>query len=129
RNHLDDIGYLHDVEQRGHSRHEILPCSGRRRHDRIVGGGERDDQRCGRLGQHVLVGGTVGEQHLLDSIELSGGLRDGASALAGNQDVHVTAELLRCGEGLVGRVLERLVVVLGDEEGGHLIPPTSHVTQ
>ena len=81
RDHLDDVGDLHDVEQRRDARHEILARRGRRRDDRVVGAGERDDQRGERLRQHVLIGGAVGEQHLLDAVELGGGFGDGAAAL------------------------------------------------
>ena len=68
--HLDDVGDLHHVEQRGDARHDVLAGRGRRRDERVVGAGQRHDQRRQRLGELVLVGGAVGEQHLLDAREL-----------------------------------------------------------
>ena len=118
RDHLDDVGDLHDVEQRRDARHHVLAGGGRRRDDRVVGPGERDDQRGERLGQHVLVGRRIGEQHLLDAVELGGGIGH-RLRLAGDQHVHVAAQRLGGGQRLVGGILERLVVVLGEEKRGH----------
>ena len=70
---------------------------------RVVGGGERDDQRGQRLGELMRVGGAVGEQHLGDAVELGGGLGDGAAVLAGDEHVHLAAERLGGGERLGGR--------------------------
>ena len=123
RDHLDDFGNLHDVEQRGDARHDVLAVRRRRRDDRVIAAGERDDQRGERLGEHVLVEGGVGEQHLLDAVELGGGIRHRLAVLAGDQHMHVAAERLGRGERLGGRVLERLVIVLGDEKRGHLEHP------
>jgi hypothetical protein len=78
------------------------------------------DQRAHRFGQHVLVGSAIGEQDLADAIELGGGFGDRATPLAGNQHMHVGAERLRRGQRLVSGVLEGLVVVLGQEERGHI---------
>ena len=50
RDHLGDLGNLHDVEQRGHARHHVLAVGGRRRDDGVIAAGERDDQRGERLG-------------------------------------------------------------------------------
>ena len=128
RHDLGDVGNLHHVEQRRHARHDVLPGRGRRRHDRLVRLGQRNDERGGRLRQHVRVGGRVREQHLLDAVELGGGVGDRLAARAGDEDVHVAAERLGGGQRLVGRVLERLVVVLGEEEGRHQIAPASFLS-
>ena len=128
RDHLDDVGDLHHVEQRGDARHEVLAGGGRRRDDRVVGRRQRHDQRRQRLGQHVLVGRVVGEQHLGDAVELRGRFRDGARALARDQHMHRLAQRLGGGERLVGRVLERLVVVLGDQKRRHQITPASFLS-
>ena len=78
------------------------------------------DERGHRFGQHVLVGGAVGEQNLVHTLELGGGFGDGTTSLARDQHVHVGAQCLRRGQRLVGGVLEGLVVVLGQEERGHV---------
>ena len=119
RHHLDDVGDLHDVEQRGDARHHVLAVGGGGRDDRVVGAGERNDERGQRLRQHVLVRRAVGEQHLVDAVELGGGIGRAFAVLAGDEDVHVAAERLGGGQRLVGGVLERLVVVLGEQERGH----------
>ena len=67
RDHLDDVGNLHDVEQRGDPRHEVLGVGGRRRDDRVVARRQRDDERRRRLGEHVLVSAAFGDQHLADA--------------------------------------------------------------
>ncbi len=55
RDHLDDVGDLHDVEQGRDARHDVLARGGRRRDDGIVSSRQRADERRHRLGQHVLV--------------------------------------------------------------------------
>ena len=70
RDHLDDVGDLHHVEQRGDARHDVLAGGGGRRDERVVGAGERDDQRGERLGEAVLERVGFGEQHLGDAGEL-----------------------------------------------------------
>ena len=128
RDHLDDVGDLHHVEQRGDARHEVLAGGGRRRHDRVVGRRQRDHERRQRLRQHVLVGRVVGEEHLRDAVELRRRFGDGARALARHQHMHGLAERLGGGERLVGGVLERLVVVLGDEKRRHQMTPASFLS-
>ncbi len=108
RHHFDDVGDLHDIEQRGDARHDVLSGRGRRRHDGFVRRRERDDQRRGRLGQHVLVSGRVREQNLFHAVELGRGLSDRFAIVTGDQNVHVGAERLGRGQRLVGRILERL---------------------
>ena len=125
---LGDVGNLHDVEQRRDARHEVLARGGRRRDDRLVGAGERDDQRGRRLGQHVLIGRRIRQQHLLDAVELRRRVRDRLAAGAGDQHVHIGADALGRGERLVGRVLERLVVVLGNQQRRHQIAPASFLS-
>src|SRR5262249_52409610 len=67
-------------------------------------------------------------QNLGHARELGGGFRDRPATLAGHQHAHVAAERLRGGQRLVGRILERLVVVLGDEKRGHPISPISFLS-
>src|SRR5207249_1549272 len=89
------------------------------RDDRIVIARQRVDERRSRLSQHVLVTGGIGEQKLGHAVELGSGVGDRATVLAGNQYMHVRPERLSRAQRLGGRVLERFVVVLGNEEGGH----------
>src|ERR1700736_2003137 len=76
----------------------------------------------------MLVDGAVGEQNLGHAGELGSGFGDRAAAMAGDQHVHVAAERLGGGQRLVGRILERLVVVLGEKERGHQINPISFLS-
>ena len=128
RDHLDDVGDLHDVEQRGDARHEILAGGGRRRDDRVVGRRERDDQRRQRLRQHVLVGRRRRRAAPSRRRRAWRRPRRRRGALAGDQHMHSAAERLGGGQRLVGGVLERLVVVLGDEKRGHQITPASFLS-
>ena len=57
--------------------------------------GELDDERRHILGEPVLVGGIVGEQHLSCSGDLGGGLGHGAAILAGHQNVDLTGRRFR----------------------------------
>src|SRR5262249_40315272 len=77
------------------------------------------DERRRRLGQHVLVTGRIGEQNLIHAVELGSGLGDRATVLAGNQYMHVCPERFSGAQRLGGRILERFVVVLGNEGGVH----------
>ena len=76
----------------------------------------------------MLVRRGVGQQHLLHAIELGGGIGGRFAILAGDQNMHVAAERLGGGERLVGGVLERFVVVLGDEKRGHQSTPASSLS-
>ena len=128
RDHLDDVGDLHHVEQRRDPRHEILAGGGRRRDDRVIAACERHDQRRQRLRQNVRIRLAVGQQHLGDAIELGRRFGDRARTLARHQHMHVGAERFGGGERLVGGILERLVVVLGDEECCHDRTPASFLS-
>src|SRR5262249_57382150 len=75
-----------------------------------------DDQRGQRFGQHVLERPAFRQQDLGDAVELGGSLRHRATTAPGNQHMHVGAERFRGGQRLVGRILERLVVVFGGQE-------------
>ena len=56
------------------------------------------------------------------------GFGDRAAGLARDQHVDRLPERLRGGQRLVGRVLERLVVVLGEQQRGHQISPISFLS-
>ena len=76
----------------------------------------------------MLVAVAVGKQNFRNAVELGGGFGDGPAAFAGDQHMHVAAERLGSGQRLVGRILERLVVVLGEQERGHDSTPTSFLS-
>ena len=125
--HLDDLGHLHDVEQRGDARHHVLEARGRGRDERVIGRRQRHDQRSQRLGEVVGVSFALGDQHLLDAGEPGRGLgrRLGALAAAGDQHMHVAAQLGRGGQRLVGGVLQGVVVVFGNQQRRHQSTPAS----
>src|SRR3984957_19870570 len=67
RYHLDDFRHLHDVEQRGDARHDVLEARGRRRNEGIIASGKTDDQSRERLSEVMRVGGAVSKQDFLDA--------------------------------------------------------------
>ena len=125
RDHLDDLGDLHHVEQRGDARHHVLEARGRGRDEGVVVRRQRHDQRSQRLGEIVLVSRAFGEQHFLDALQLRGGFGRGLGALAaaGDQHMHVAAELACRRQRLVGHVLEGFVVVFGNQQRRHVRGP------
>ncbi len=80
-------------------------------------------QRRHRLGQPVRIERRVGEQHLGDAVELRRRFRDRLASGARDQHMDFAAESLGRGERLGGGAVQRLVVVLGDQERGHQITP------
>src|SRR6202011_4594893 len=87
---------------------------------------ELDEERGDILRQPMIVGRIVGEQHLAHPGDGRRGLGDRAAVLSGHQNVDVFAgDLPRGGYGVEGRRLERVVVVLGDDESGHQITRAS----
>ncbi len=84
----DDVGDLHDVEQRGDARQHALPHGGGGRDERVIVLGQRDAERGDRLGEAVGVGRAIGEEHLGDAVELGRGLGGGAGVLADHQHMH-----------------------------------------
>src|SRR6185312_6507328 len=84
RDNFGDVGNLHDIEQGGNTRHHILAGGCRRRNDRVVTAGERDDQRGERLRELVLIGRGVGDQNFFHAVQLGGGGGGGFAILAGD---------------------------------------------
>ena len=72
-----------------------------------------------RLGQIMRIGRAVGEQDFLDAGKFRGCLSGGLGVFAGNQHMHVAAERSCRGQCLVGGVLDRCVVVFGNQKRGH----------
>src|SRR3954454_10876069 len=127
-NHLGDFRDLHDVEQGCDARHHVLEARRRRRNDGVIGRRQRDDQRGQRLGQIVRIKRAVGEQHLLHTGKLCGRVRRDLGILAGHQNFDVRAERGRRGQGLVGRILERRIVVFGNQKRRHQSTPASFLS-
>ncbi|MGY4298765.1 hypothetical protein ACVWXN_006860 [Bradyrhizobium sp. i1.4.4] len=130
RDHLGDLRDLHHVEQGCHARHHVLEARGRGRDDRVIGRGQRDDQRGQRLGQIVRVRLAFGDQHLGNTSELRGRLGRSLGALpaAGDQHMDVAAELGRRGQRFVGGVLEDFVFVFGNQQRRHQSTPASFLS-
>ena len=120
RDDLDHLGDLHHVEERRNPRQHVLAGRGRRRDDRVVAAGERDDQRRGRLGEPLRERVALGEQHLAHALEPRGRLGGGAGGLAGDEDVDLAADPRRGAQRPGGLIGERGVVVLGEEKDGHV---------
>ena len=127
RDHLDDLGHLHHVEQGGDARHHVLEARGRGRDEGVIGRRQRHDQRGQRLGEVVGIGIALGDQHLGDAGELRRrfGRSLGALAATGDQHVNLGTQLGGRGQRLVGGVLEGLVVVFGNQQRGHQRTPAS----
>ena len=60
-------------------------------------------------------------QHLGDARDLRGGLGRGARVVARHQHMDVAADLLRGGDRVERGLLDRLLVVLGEDEDAHQI--------
>ena len=128
RDNLGHFRNLHHVEESGDPRHDIFSRRGRRRHDGLVGRRQSDDQRGDRLRQHMRVRFGVGDEHLGDAVELRRGFGHCFAIMPGDQDVHLGAKRLGGGQRLVGRVLERRIVVLGEKKCRHQIAPASFLS-
>ncbi len=123
-----DLRNLRHIEFGGDTRQEVLAVGGGRREEGVVVAGERQDQRLHRLGQHLAVRRIIGEQHLFDARNLGGGLGHCAAILAGHQHMDGAAKSGRGGHGLGRRILERRIVVFGNDERGHQITPASFLS-
>ncbi len=75
--------------------------------------GQLDDQRRQVLGDAVRVFRRLRDQHLGDARDLGRGLGHLAAVVAGDQQVHIARQLLRRGDRVERRALERGVVVFG----------------
>ena len=83
--------------------------------------------RVNGMGTGIILdprGYIVTNQHVVDDVQvLRVRLNDGSSyparVVARDQNMNVTADFLRCGDGVERRALERSAVVLGDDENGH----------
>src|SRR4051794_35740340 len=68
-------------------------------------------------------------QHFLDAAEL-GSLRSGSAGIVfGHQHMHIAAQFRSCGQSLMRSVLDRGVIVLGNEKNRHdQITPASSLS-
>src|SRR6185312_2118862 len=108
--------------------HHVLAERSRRRQHVAVAGRELDHQIGDVLGERMLIGLVVGEQHLGDAGDLGGSV--GGRLCAGSCDQHMelAADCRGGGDGVERRSLERLVVVLGDDEKSHQITRASFLS-
>ena len=125
RHHLDDVGNLHDIEQRRHARHDVLARGGRGRHHRVVVRHQPDDQGSDFLGELMGELRGIGIEHLGRAIELGGGLGHRLAVGTGHQHVDVLAQRPGGGHGLGDGRRQRLVVVLRQQKSGHDNAPAS----
>ena len=116
---LDDFRDLRDVEQGGDARHDVLADRGGGRDDGVIAAGERDDQRRQRLGQIVGKARIVGKQHLGDAGKLGGCIGGSLGALAGDQHMHIAADLGSRRQRLGGLVGKACIVVVSQKKNGH----------
>ena len=116
---LGDVGNLHHVEQRRRPRRDVLGACRRGRDDRVVAGGERNDQRRQRLGEAVGVERIVGCAHFRHALELSGGGGGRADVLTGDKHVDRTSEFERGGERARCRVVQLSACDFRQKKGRH----------
>ena len=118
----DDVGDLLHVEQRRDARHDVLAVRGRRREDVRVAlrHARRAAQRRSRPGTPPRCGASACSTFFTPAI-CAAALAASPRLVPGDQHVDLAAELLRGGDGVERRLLERLVVVLGEDEDGHQI--------
>jgi hypothetical protein len=115
----DDVGNLLRIQQRGRPRHHVLAVRRRRcEHVRVVFR-DRYDQRRDVLRDLVVELRCVRVQHLGDARDLRRRFRRLAAAVPCDEHVDVAADLLRGGHGIERGFLDRLVVVLGEDQDGH----------
>ncbi len=117
----DDFRDLLDVEQRGDPRQDVLAVAGGRGQHVAVGAAQLGQQRREVLRQLVGVGRGVGDQHLAHPGDLGRGGGHRATALAGDQQVDVAADLAGGREGVEGGRGQRGIVVLGEYQDSHQI--------
>ena len=120
-----DVGDHHDVEQRREPRRDVL-ARGRRREDDVrVALGHPPDEVGQRLGEAVAVALALDMHHLRDPVELRRRFRDRGTVVPRDEHGDVAAHRLRRSHGLGGGVVQRAVVVLGQDQDRHQITPAS----
>ncbi len=121
-----DVRNLHHVEEGRDPRHQILARGRRRRQEMRIFRGELDQQRRHILGEPVIIGRVVGEQHLSDPGDLRRRLGHGTAIRAGHQHIDLRAgDLLGGGDRVQGRGLQHPIVVFGDDKSRHQITRAS----
>ena len=114
-----DVGDLHHVEEGRDPRSDVLRVRGRQRDDRVIGRGERDDERGCRLGERMGVEKIVGDAHPGDARELRGRLGRRADVVADDQNVDRLPDLEGGGEGARGQIAQGAARDLGQKKGRH----------
>ena len=109
RDDLDDVGDLRHVEQRRDARQHILGRAGRGRHDDVIGGRERDDQRGHRLREDVVESRILCVEHFLHASDLRGLIGGALQARTDDENMDRAADLLGGGDRLGGRGRKRAI--------------------
>ncbi len=125
RHYFDDVGNLRHIQQCGDARSDVLAGGVGRKQDVAVAACMGDDDRRQRLGELVLVGGTVDVQHLGDTDNLPCGHGGGARIAAGHQHVHIGVDGGSSRHGIKNDGNDCRIVVIGDDENSHQMTPTS----
>ena len=119
--HLDDVGQLGDVQQRGEARHDVLAVRGRGGEDRAVAGRQRLQQQHEIFGDRRRVGGVLDLQHAGDARHLGRGRGRRAAVLPGDQDVDRIVQRPRRRDRGQGRLGQPAVLVLRQDQDAHQI--------
>ena len=121
----ENIGDLHDVEQRGDARRDILAVGGGGREEGVVPAHKVDDQRRDIFRERMGIGGVVGEIDRCDARDPRCGLGHSGAARSSNDEIDL-ANLQRGGDGGECRILDGGVVMFDpDKSFRHQATPSS----
>ena len=114
---------MRHIEQRRYPWQHILAHGRRWREQRVVIRHQRHDQSGDFFGEELRELRRFRDQHLTHAVELGGLLCDGAQPCPGDENIDIAADLTRRRKRLRRRGRERLIVVIGEEQDGHLENP------
>src|SRR5690606_22987064 len=117
-----DLADLHDVEQGGDARGDVLAEGGGRGEQSVVMAHQRGRDRGDILGQLVLEVDGVGDMDLADAGDFCACLGNAVDALAGDEQMHF-AKFGCGGHGGEGGILDRGAVMLDQYKRLHATTP------
>ena len=124
----DDLGDLRHVEECRHARHEVLADGGGARPPRASSPWRAaSPARRGSRAARPRSAAASATRTLATPASLRGLARGGGASLPRDEHVHVAAHLRGGGDGVGGAGLQLRVVVLGNDEGGHLRSPSLRI--